>query len=351
MSVNHPRHRPGNAIVSRNLDSVTVLTKGLTVTGRVVDGAGRPVKGASAVIGHDTWGGSGPPKGTTNEQGEFTLENCDAGPTIVTVQAEGFAPSSATSRSRSGPRPLSSGWRSRDQRFASKSSTSRASQSPELISVADTWRTHRSIHFRAETGPDGRVEWRSAPKDEVLYDIGNSTYMWSREVPLTASEREQTVILHPKLVISGRVTDAETGRPVPAFRVVQGQQDEERDQIDWSENASVDVQGGQYTSRFGEPGSRFSSGWRLRVTSRPSRGPFFPPRARRPSTSPSNVRRGSPGSSFSRMASRRREPRSRWPWPPVEVSDLAFGPIAIAMANVPQSDDRDGRTIHVSTDG
>ena len=38
-SVNHPRYRPGNAIVSRNLDSVTVLTKGLTVTGRVIDKA------------------------------------------------------------------------------------------------------------------------------------------------------------------------------------------------------------------------------------------------------------------------------------------------------------------------
>ena len=39
---------------------------------------------------------------------------------------------------------------------------------------------------------------------------------------LTASEREQTVTLYPKLVISGRVTDAETGRPVLKFRVVKG---------------------------------------------------------------------------------------------------------------------------------
>ena len=41
---------------------------------------------------------------------------------------------------------------------------------------------------------------------------------------MTASDREQTVILYPKLVITGRVTDAETGRPVPKFRVVQGRQ-------------------------------------------------------------------------------------------------------------------------------
>ena len=55
-------------VASRKLDSVVVLKKGLTVTGRVVDAAGRPVKGARAIIGHDTWG-TDPPTATTNEQG------------------------------------------------------------------------------------------------------------------------------------------------------------------------------------------------------------------------------------------------------------------------------------------
>ena len=65
----------------------------------------------------------------------------------------------------------------------------------------------------------------------MLYDIGKEDYMASRNVPLTASEREQTVILYPKLVITGRVTDAETGRPVPKFRVVKGWQSGWQDRI------------------------------------------------------------------------------------------------------------------------
>ena len=74
--------------------------------------------------------------------------------------------------------------------------------------------------------------------------------MASATLRLTASEREQTVILYPKLVITGRVTDAETGRPVPKFRVVKGWQSEWQDRIHWSENMGVDVAGGQYTCSF-----------------------------------------------------------------------------------------------------
>src|SRR5262249_8212383 len=60
-------------------------------TGRVVDPAGRPVQGARAVLGHDTFG-TDAPEGKTDERGLFTLANCKAGPSVVTAQAEGFAP-------------------------------------------------------------------------------------------------------------------------------------------------------------------------------------------------------------------------------------------------------------------
>ena len=58
VSAKHPRYRPraGESVASLGRDSVTVLKKGLTVTGQVVDAAGRPVKGARAVMGHDIWG-------------------------------------------------------------------------------------------------------------------------------------------------------------------------------------------------------------------------------------------------------------------------------------------------------
>ena len=119
------------------------------------------------------------------------------------------------------------------------------------VVVTNRWRGYRSIEFRAETDQDGRLVWRSAPRDAVHYNIGKQDYMWVQP-ELTASEREQTVTLYPKLVISGRVTDAETGRPVPKFRAVRGWKRGSRDAIDWSENLAIEVTGGQFTAPFDE---------------------------------------------------------------------------------------------------
>ncbi len=167
---NHPHYRPSDVVASRNLDSVTILKKGLAVTGRVVDAAGRPVPGARAIIGHDTWG-SNSPTASTNERGEFTLENCVAGPSLITVQAEGFAPRIQDVGSTSGPHPSNSDWPRPARVLRGRVVDVQGNPVAGTNVVADTWRGHRSIQFRAETDPQGRFEWRSAPKDVVLYDL------------------------------------------------------------------------------------------------------------------------------------------------------------------------------------
>jgi protocatechuate 3,4-dioxygenase beta subunit/peroxiredoxin/DNA-binding beta-propeller fold protein YncE len=253
-SVTHPRYRRGYAVASHDLNGVSVLKKGLTITGRVVDGAGQPIRGARAVLGHDKWG-TNPPTGTTDERGAFTLENCDAGPNIVTVHAEGYAPQISDVRVEERAAPV-------EVRLAEPGATIRGRvvdvQGKPVAGAfvaADTWRGHRTIEFRGSADKDGRFEWRSAPRDVVLYDFGQEGYMSSRHVPLTASDREQTVTLYPKLTISGRVTDAATGRPIETFRVVQGRRFEGQDRAYWSESAGAEGSDGRFTSQFGEPGA------------------------------------------------------------------------------------------------
>jgi len=247
----HPHFRSSGVPASRNLDSVVVIKKGLSVTGRVLDGSGKPVKWARAIIGHDTWG-TNPPTTTTNEQGEFTLENCVAGPTIITVQAEGFAPRIQDVRIDERTAPVEFRLTEPGSLLRVRVVDIQSKPVARTAIFADTWRGQRSIHFRAETGPDGRFEWRSAPKDVVLYDLLKQDYMRGRLVPLTASEREQTVILYPELKVSGHVTDAQTGQPVTKFRVVKGWQSGWQDRIAWSENMAVDAAGDQYTTLFNE---------------------------------------------------------------------------------------------------
>ena len=91
------------------------------------------------------------------------------------------------------------------------------------------------------------------PKDVVLYDAGKLGYMSSRQVPLTAEDREHVITLYPELVITGRVTDAQTGRPLPRFRLIRGQKGGSQIETDWAENEAIEITGGRYTSRFGEP--------------------------------------------------------------------------------------------------
>ena len=213
-NVEHPRYRRNGIVANRNLDGVIVLTKGLTVTGRVVNAAGRPIKGARAMLGPDRFG-TNPPSGTTDDRGEFTLENCEPGPSIVTVQAEGYAPRFRDVRVEAGAAPVVITLPEPGATLRVKVVNVEGKPVAGAILGVDTWRGHRSLEFRKEAGADGRIEWRRRPEDVMLCDVFKPGYMSSREVALTASDREHVVTLYPELVISGRVTDAETGRPLP----------------------------------------------------------------------------------------------------------------------------------------
>ena len=252
-NVSHPHYQSDGMRVLRDLDRVLVLKKGLTVIGRVVDAGGRPVRGARAVIERDARSSPQPPTTTTDERGTFTLENCMPGQSIITVEAEGFSPLIQDIRVGERTAPV-------EFRLVEPVSLLRARvvdiHDKPIAAVRVTvkmWHGHRSIQFRSETDRDGRFEWRNAPKDAVVYNVGRADYMWASPT-LTASEHEHTVILYPELVISGRVTDAETRSPVPKFRIVKGEWLKKRDEIRWAENNSAEVVNGPYRVRIGDAG-------------------------------------------------------------------------------------------------
>jgi beta-lactamase regulating signal transducer with metallopeptidase domain len=73
-NVTCPHYRNNGMSVSRDLDSVVTLKKGLTVRGRVIDAAGQPIRGARAAIGPNTWGPNAL-SAISDERGDFILEN------------------------------------------------------------------------------------------------------------------------------------------------------------------------------------------------------------------------------------------------------------------------------------
>ena len=122
---------------------------------------------------------------------------------------------------------------------------------------------------------------------------------------LIASEREQVVTLHPKLVITGRVTDAETGQALPKCVIIEGVGFEgHRSDLLVSQAGDGCVRRGVHRllQRTERHHVRSGRGPRLQT----GRVACLPPRRRATdsSTSPWNAPRRSPGSSSFRTVSR-----------------------------------------------
>ncbi len=246
-------YRPAWGQASRNLDSTIVLTKGMAIRGRVLDGRGEPLAGSSVVVGADI-NGANPPRAVSDGSGGFTLENCDAGVVVVTVQKPGFAPE-IRDVPVAGPddRPV--------EFRLGPASTLRVRvvdrEGRPIVGAAfgvDTWRGRRSLRAQARTDAEGRVAWTSAPRDEVLCDVYHEGHMGRRLVPLVAGGPETTLTMDPELEISGRVTDRSTGRPIPNFRVVAGTRfDTGQPNTRWSREQEAASPDGEYSSRASMP--------------------------------------------------------------------------------------------------
>ncbi len=233
---------------SRKLDSVTVLHRGYTVRGRVLDAQGRPIAGASVrggSMGYDRG------ESKTDVRGEFVLENFAPGASEVTVRAAGFAPDlravhaedQPTLEFRLGP----------GHTLRGKVVDRDGHPVAGMTIAADTWRGHRSLDIRFDAGPDGRFEIHDAPGDEVLYSAFKDGYMSRRNVPMTTDGKESILTVDPVLVISGKVNDAETGRPLPKFRVVRGLVFQNSPKVAWMPQDASEFTGGSYSIRHSEP--------------------------------------------------------------------------------------------------
>jgi hypothetical protein len=63
-----------------------------------------------------------------------------------------------------------------------------------------------------------RYQWTWAPADPVTDSFGKGGYETVSHRQLIASEFEHEITLLRELVVSGEVTDAETGELIPSFR-------------------------------------------------------------------------------------------------------------------------------------
>lgn len=200
---------------------VVLHSAGIELSGRVTDAAGKPVPECKVTLGRDRWGSKDEPEALTDTAGRFTVFVHEPGTVDMTFEAAGLQPQLlqvAAAGKPAGPMKVvlqpGAGLRLRVVDEAGKP-VAKAEMIP------DRWREKRTLWHEGRTDADGIMVWEGAPADAVLWTVLGPKQIL-RDVAITPSGTEQTVVLRPATRFSGTVADARTGQPVPLFRVTLG---------------------------------------------------------------------------------------------------------------------------------
>ena len=251
MRVSHPDYLRAGESVKVTGENRVVLKQGIFVRGTVLDPDGKPVEGAIAQLGFDRFG-TGQPDALTDEKGQFVLKNCKAGASAITIQAPKLCPMAQRITVSDDLKPLV--FRLEPGHVLHGRVVDSAGKPiPGVLVAPDTWRGFRTLKNRMNTDAAGRFRWAGAPPDGIKFSILKTGYMGHRDTVLKASEDEVTVTMNPLLRISGQVTDAKTGKPIPEFRIANGYKFASSDHLYWDRDEPDKFRDGKYLIKFDEP--------------------------------------------------------------------------------------------------
>ena len=201
-------------------EGITVLPRGLVISGRVVDVAGRPIPKARILR---SWAQSGRDgtREVADAEGRFRFSHVPAGEAILTVQAQGHAPELRKVDVR--PDLPAVELRLEKGRTIRGRVVDRRGE-PLVGATVDVnfWRKYQTLDWRTQTDGEGEFIWNGAPSDAISIGASCEGYLSEhlREVPPGAEEVSFTLV--KELKVRGMVVDAETRHAVQSFTLVPG---------------------------------------------------------------------------------------------------------------------------------
>ncbi len=253
LRVEHPDFLRTQVNVAQNATTLAdesfelVLQQGLQVAGQVLDSVGKPVAGASVLLGTSRYD-SNKQEATTDPQGRFVLKNCQQGPQFMCVTADGHAPD-LQQMNVAGPIDALEIRLAPPATLRLRVLDSEGRPVAGAEPVPEQWRGQQMLTLRKKVDADGRWVWQSAPHDEVRFSIlAGKEHLTMRNVALTPSDDEQIITVHPKFRIMGKVTDAATGEPVKEFLMLSAFQVEP--QFNWNRYNPATFKDGEYEFKF-----------------------------------------------------------------------------------------------------
>ena len=233
---------------------VSVMKKGKTVVGTVMNPNGQPIEGATIYQGSDRFG-SHFPKTNTDAKGTFRFPNSRAGKMVLTIYAKGYAPElleiDVAPNSRAARIKLKKG-----NKLLLKVVDPDGKPLGGVMVACDTWRKHRSLcdlPIPRRTDKNGEFVWEDAPSDAIAMDILRQGYMDIRNREISANGEHQLIEMSPPLRITGKVTDATTGTPIKSFSVVPGIRWDKNHRANWQPAKTKQAVGGSYEIGFTYP--------------------------------------------------------------------------------------------------
>jgi RNA polymerase sigma factor (sigma-70 family) len=208
------------------------LKRGVVVSGRVTDPDGQPIKDAVVVLGDNPYMSRTPAKFPTDADGRFRLPALSPRQTTLTVLAPGWAPELRQVNLQAGVAPqdfhmgpgkpirlrvVDAAGKPVPRAYVNimewkRSKSIQTDHNPNHPKVPDTKIPRR-------TDADGVWDWPSAPEDPVRLHVYLQGFA-ETEVEIAGGAAERTVTLKAEHRVTGRVTDAVTGQPIPAFSVI-----------------------------------------------------------------------------------------------------------------------------------
>jgi beta-lactamase regulating signal transducer with metallopeptidase domain len=257
VNINHPSFQPVRRRLTRSEFGIErgrqplaklVLDHGLTVTGKVTDEAGQPVAGALVRTKYM----NNIREAKTGSDGVYRLVGCEPVATEIVVSAKGWATDMKELSIASDLGPVNFQMKPGGT-VRVRVLDENGNPVPKARIFFQQWRRpfykyYEFDHVSQYADQNGIWVWTEAPLDEFKADICRPDGMQLPLQSLIARPEEYVFRVPGALVVSGKVIDSVTRKPIPAFRVVPGRGDN-REPIFWNRRESFTATDGHYRFR------------------------------------------------------------------------------------------------------
>ncbi|MCX7045418.1 MAG: M56 family metallopeptidase [Candidatus Sumerlaeota bacterium] len=228
------------------------MDKRTSIGGTVRNEAGQPIKGAKVFLGSFGDMHRFEEFTKTLENGSFQFDQAPQKKCFLAAGAPGCAPEIIPVTLREKNPPLSLQL-SQGRVIQGKVVDERGRPIKETVVYPATWRNISSLFPILRTDAEGRFRWDGAPDDAVLFSIGDGSRMAILYYPMVARAEDYLVTVRPRLAVSGRVVDDETGQAVPSFKVFPGFEWGDMAAPSWMENEFAEGANGEFRIYLDRP--------------------------------------------------------------------------------------------------